>query len=916
MHIYLIYDILINVMGTFLYDLIISPIETVVEWSFLFVTDKMPFIGVLGAVVGVSLIINFLALPLYIVADSIKDRERGVQLKLQKQADRIKSAFKGDERFMMMQAMYAENHYHPVYSLRSSLSILIEIPFFIAAYRYLSHNEILQSANLNLGFLTLNLGQPDHVFKIGSFFINILPITMTLINVVSSMIYSRGAPRKELVQLYGLSLVFLALLYNSPSGLVIYWICNNLFSLAKNIFQKSGYGSKVVYGIFALMLLLVCLAISFQKRVAAVNIMVVWSALILFLLVPLLCKTVLKKQFLALSNKIDECARKSYWSIFITSALALALFMGFLLPSSVIATSPIEFSCLGQTDSPFNYVSGCLAFFLGFCVFWPAAIYKMFGNRVKYFLSLILFILFVSALANVYLFEYEYGNISQIFAFENDGIFRNKSILYAILPLLLALFCAGLFFLLKNQRLRSFVVSAIVIVCIAEGALGLYKSKIIISTYNANKENLLAAKNDGKPKKLEPVFHLAKEDSGKKNVVVIFLDRGINSFIPKILTQYSDLQKSFEGFTWFKNSLSFGDFTTTGGPAMLGGYEYSPEEINARKDELLREKHNEASLVMPKLFLDAGWKVTITDPPLPNYSDKTDLSAFKKYPEMNVSELAGKYSANYIAAMNIKGREIDRICKKQSRNFCIIQAMYPKARMYFYNVVKDPVNETTFENHYASLYFFNELTDFDSADNNYLFIENDGTHPDADSPDWGENCFISEEEIKPLYDYKDSKDLVHYRVNALCIKAIGKWLDYLKDNHAYDNTRIIVVSDHGRGIHLEEFKNFADYEAPAFFSAMLMFKDFDQRGSVKTDENFMMNADTIFLAKKGLDLSNINPFTGREFTQKKDGEVHAYYSVQHNQTKIYNNKTFDLDSKGGWAVKENIFDENNWRRLK
>lgn len=906
-------------MSTVLFDLIISPIETIVEWSFLFVNDKMPFIGVLGAVVGVSLIINFLALPLYIVADSIKDKERNVQLKLQKQADRIKAVFRGDERFMMMQAMYTENHYHPVYSLRSSLSILIEIPFFIAAYHYLSHNEILQSANLNLGFIMLNLGAPDHIFQLGPIFINILPITMTLINVISSMIYSRGAPRKELVQLYGLSLVFLFLLYDSPSGLVIYWICNNLFSLAKNIFQKSGYGSKVVYGIFATMLFVVCMAISFQKRVALVNVMIVWAVMILFVLVPLLSKTLLKNYVCSFSKKIDVLAQESYWSVFFASALGLALFMGFVLPSSVIATSPIEFSCLGNTNSPFNYVVSCFSFFLGFCVLWPTAIYKMFGNRVKYFLSLLMFILFVSALANVYLFGYDYGNISQIFAFENESIFRNKSILYAILPVLVALLCAVIFFLIKKQKIRGFVVSVIAIVCIAEFSLGVFKSNSIISKYNENKDNLLAAKNDGKPKKLEPVFHLAKEDTGKKNVVVIFLDRGINSFIPRILNQYPELQKSFDGFTWFKNTLSFGDFTTTGGPAMLGGYEYTPEKINERKDELLREKHNEASLVMPKLFLDAGWKVTVTDPPLPNYSDKTDLSAFKKFPEISVSELAGKYSANYIAAMNIKGREIDKICKKQSRNFCIIQAMYPKARMYFYNVVKDPVNETTFENHYASLYFFNQLTDFDSSENNYLFIENDGTHPDADTPDWGENCFISEDEIRKFYDFKDSKDLVHYRVNALCIKAVGKWLDYLKENDAYDNTRIIIVSDHGRGIHLEEFKNFADYEAPAFFSAMLMFKDFKMPNSVQgvqTSGEFMMNADTVFLAKEGLDVSNKNPFTGKDFVQQKDGEVHVYYSVQHNQTKIYNNKQFDLETKKGWAVKENIFDEANWRRLK
>jgi len=30
-------------------------------------------------------------------------------------------------------------------------------------------------------------------------------------------------------------MVFFVLLYNSPSGLVLYWICNNVFSLIKNI---------------------------------------------------------------------------------------------------------------------------------------------------------------------------------------------------------------------------------------------------------------------------------------------------------------------------------------------------------------------------------------------------------------------------------------------------------------------------------------------------------------------------------------------------------------------------------------------------------------------------------------------------------------------------------------------------------
>lgn len=901
-----------------IYDIIIGPIETVVEWCFLFITDKMPFIGIVGALVGVSVFINFLALPLYNIADSIKEKERSLQLKLQKQTDRIKKAFKGDERFMMMQTMYRQNHYHPFYSLKSSLSILIEIPFFIAAYHYLSHNEILQSANITIRLLspiTLNLGSPDHAFKVCGFYINILPILMTLINVVSSMIYSKGAPKKELVQLYGLSLVFLALLYNSPSGLVIYWICNNIFSLFKNVFQKSKYAKKIVHGIFALVLFAFCAAITGRKNVRLVNIVIVWSAFLIYILAPILALTVLKKQTKSFASLIDKLSEKSYFSVFISSSIALSLLLGFILPSSVVATSPLEFSCLGNTDSPFNYVISTLSFFAGLFIFWPCAIYKMFGRRVKFFLAMAFFCLFVCATANVYIFYYDYGYLSQTFAFENRIIFLDKGFFYIVPPLLVALFSAILFLALKNKKTKNIVVSILASVCIGEFFIGAYKSSFIISKWNANKENLLAAKNDGKGKKLSPVFNLSNEASGKKNVVVIFLDRGINSFIPRVFEQFPEVAKAYDGFVWYKNSLSFGNFTTVGAPAMMAGYEYSPEKINQRSGELLRDKHNEASLVLPKLFLDAGWTVTITDPPLPNYSDKTDLSAFKQFPQIKVSELAGRYDARYLEALNIKGREIDKICKKQARNFCIIQALLPKARMYFYNIVKDPINETSFEHNYSSLYFFNELTDFNGDKNNYFFIENDSAHPDGDSVDWGtsDELVIKETDIKTFYDFKDSKDLVHYRVNALSLKAIAKWLDYLKENDAYDNTRIIIVSDHGRDIHLEDFETFADPFAPAYFSAMLLTKDFGAHGDFATNEAFMMNADTLFIAKEGLGLSGKNPFTGNEFKPEKDGDIHVYYAESASTTKIYDSNTFDLSR--GWSVKENIFDEDNWNKL-
>jgi membrane protein insertase Oxa1/YidC/SpoIIIJ len=57
---------------------------------------------------------------------------------------------------------------------------------------------------------------------------------MTFVNIISSYIYAANLGKNDKVQLWMLALLFLVLLYNSPSALVFYWTLNNIFSLVKN----------------------------------------------------------------------------------------------------------------------------------------------------------------------------------------------------------------------------------------------------------------------------------------------------------------------------------------------------------------------------------------------------------------------------------------------------------------------------------------------------------------------------------------------------------------------------------------------------------------------------------------------------------------------------------------------------------
>ena len=224
-----------------LYTLIITPLELLFEVIF---TIANRIIGNEGlSIIFLSLAVNFLVLPLYKRADELQAEERDIQAKMASKIKHIKNTFKGDERFFMLQEYYRINHYKPVYALKSSVSLLLQIPFFIAAYNLLSGMQSLNG--MSFGFIR-DLGQEDALFMIGNFPINVLPILMTLINIISGIIYTKGHPLKAKIQVFGLAAVFLILLYHSPAGLVFYWLLNNVFSLVKNIFYKLKNPKKVL----------------------------------------------------------------------------------------------------------------------------------------------------------------------------------------------------------------------------------------------------------------------------------------------------------------------------------------------------------------------------------------------------------------------------------------------------------------------------------------------------------------------------------------------------------------------------------------------------------------------------------------------------------------------------------------------
>jgi YidC/Oxa1 family membrane protein insertase len=387
-------------LGTLLYNIIIFPIVQIIDVFYLFVFRVFENPGI--AVVGVSLMVSVCTLPLYLEAEKWQKRERDIQKRLASKISKIKAVFKGDEQYLILAAFYRQQHYHPVYALRSTLGLALQIPFFIAAYSYLSHLDTIMGVRF-LGIA--NLGAPDGMFHFGNGnACNALPILMTAINIISGAIYTAGFPIKEKIKLYGMALLFLLLLYNSPSGIVLYWTCNNIFSLVKNYLQKTKHAKKIVYGAASFFALLFIIFLLFfhtgglhKRLMLAFFAMLIWFT------------PFLSKKISALTRKCFNvfcvpCDTKvSNRGIFVSGAI-LFLLSGLVIPSSLIASSVGEFSFIEHYTSPMPFIIQTLQQGFGFFMFWLLSIYVMASKSAKYVMAMILSFCSCLVLINIYAF--------------------------------------------------------------------------------------------------------------------------------------------------------------------------------------------------------------------------------------------------------------------------------------------------------------------------------------------------------------------------------------------------------------------------------------------------------------------------------------------------------------------------------
>ncbi len=896
-------------------NLLIEPLKLVFEIIFYAANS---FIGHPGlAIIVLSLLMNILVLPLYRRADIMQEAARDVDMKLRAGVAHIKKTFSGDERMMILQTYYRQNNYKPTDALNGSISLLLEIPFFMAAYQFLSGLDILDGVALGP---IKDLGAPDGLVVIGGLAINLLPILMTLINVISSALYLKGFPLKTKIQLYGMALFFLVFLYTSPACLVFYWTLNNVFSLVKTIFYK------LKNPLLAIRILTT--AAGLAAIVTGIVLyrgdsmrLTVMSVIGVCLLLPLAVHLLGKLKRCVGKQKVYTPDRK----VFILGGLNLTVLVGVLIPSAYISASPQEYVDISYFHNPLWYIASAATMAAGFFLVWFGVFYWLASPKGKAFFARLMWVLSGVMLVNYMFFGTNLGVISSTLQYETGVSFG--SVLEQIINVLMICAIVGvmLFIIWKFKRATAAVLA---VVMLAIGGM---------SAVNVFAIGSSVGEIQGTPEAQEmPNFDLSKDG---KNVVVIMLDRGMNQYVPYMFKEHPKLKKQFDGFTYYSNVISFGGYTNFATPSLLGGYEYTPVEMNKRDDELLVDKHNEALKVMPVLFKNNGFDVTVCDPVYAGYQWIPDLSVFDGTGiDAYISE--GKFGSK---------EEKQAVIDQNYRNFFCFSLMksmplFMQPAMYNggnYNQANTASGQTSggmstsnthapesFMKAYHVMENLSTMTNVVNGDKNtFLFLANNMTHEPAllQTPEFTPSANVD----NTKYDKKRPHDrfvvngqelkvdttwqMSHYHVNMSAMLRLGEWFDYLRREGVYDNTRIILVSDHGRDLGqidklvMGDDDNLMDVE---LYYPLLMVKDFGSKGFTTNDE-FMTNADVPTLATGGVIEAPVNPFTGKPINNLEKNAHEQFVILSHDWNVNKNNGYTYRDAR--WAsVKDNMWERENW----
>jgi len=534
-----------------------------------------------------------------------------------------------------------------------------------------------------------------------------------------------------------------------------------------------------------------------QKPVASSNAMLYSITLLFALLFLLFSHKIIDPFFKRFKEKVMN-------ALLVSSFLAIALFL--YTPSYIFFTNALEFN-FSFTEFIFGLLNLALIFIIYLTVLFTFLRYEVFKPVIAIVFSLA-FLIWVQS--NFLVWDYGPLDGRQIDWGEKVALGILDTSLWTVL-LIFALVRASTVYGLTTKVIPM---------------MGVIMALSLSFTFYQNKQYI-----DSQSFKYKINYISLFNYSKQKNIILIVLDAFQSDVFYELVEEHPHFKKSFDGFTYHPNATSGFSHTLCSIPNILTGVYY---DNSKPYQQYIKDSYLDNSL--PKVLKDNGYQVEL----FPKYSERT---IFK--------------DKRVMSNVRKKGRRASLIHSLKLFDLALFRALPHFLKRYVHNesqwlIRRIPITIEKEDKDDDFLGSFPKSRNQGSIDKDAGFFEELNTRIRVDEPSpvfkfyhlkGGHHPFNVNEYGMPVKHKRTRltyKGQVHYKV-----KLVTGFFETLKSKDLYDNTMIIVVSDHGVGggdiyVRSEMLKEVSSNipqkilpEVKARAAPLVLFKPFKNRGELK-----------------------------------------------------------------------------------
>ena len=632
------------------------------------------------------------------------------------------------------------------------------------------------------------------------------------------------------------------------------------------------------------------------------------------------------------ASRFAENSGKLYFA----SVLAFASVFFVYCPAGLYASDKgffqQSFGSLIVTLLPLLLVSLALALVLYFAL----------PRKVRVALSFVATALVAFSLLVCFVFTVDYGAL--------DGtILQNANTLHSSVIIwkdLLAIIATAIFLFLLVTREK--VQRGVLIVLVGVVMASVSYSGFLVTTAKENNDSSIAAGKNLLPPYNDQMWRLSKTE---KNVVVFFFDMFTGGHIKDIVEEEPWMADGLDGFVWYPDTVTLGQCTVQSTPSLYGGPAFEPSELDKDRDgEDLLTKMNRGYYLLPNKFEEEGYEVVLAGLP---YSNEEQCKKHSKMKNALVLPMPSRVWGNdYVDYWHLRMKEE----KAKIRSEKVKEAMSnvdPKEvwRKYFtvlscFRLLPHTFRTSLYQDgawhgnlkamsvkqaewvipHLAPLQFMADFVTADAKKPTFKFYQSLLSHV---SWHLKPNSLIPVEdpypETKPGegnmgcgFTLVNGRIPEHFFTEQHMMRFVIAYCEKLKQLGCYDNTRIVIISDHGEGDSAMLNATFTGDKnkggSPGRPHGLMLVKDFNSKGRLKTDWSLVASMDApSFIIADLFEVPGIPTRSQIKNTIANTKRVRRHYNVRYWQPEKQNPTSYIYGSI--YEITGTMFKKNNWKKI-